>query len=142
MEENIRNLKEILSIPLLISLLNGLFNLFLVLTTLLKYDVTQCRMIELMTRAFIGIVNIVPLVICSSKIPENMMKIKETFGLLIEKHQLHFRHKGKGFSILKRIERKNEIYLSAYGMIDFRRSFLLTAFGSLLTYGLLVSNLE
>ncbi|GBN96900.1 hypothetical protein AVEN_191357-1 [Araneus ventricosus] len=57
-----------------------------------------------MIRTLFGSVMMISLVITSSKIPENMLKIKETAGLLIEKHQLYFRHKEEGISILKRIE--------------------------------------
>ncbi|KAF8766506.1 hypothetical protein HNY73_019560 [Argiope bruennichi] len=140
-EENIRLLKKILSLPLFVILLNSLFNLYVVLTYCLKDKIPPCMMVELTVSALTGVIIISSLIIHSAKISENMLKMKETINFLIEKHQLHIQDKGREMSILKRIEKKDIIYLSACGMIDFKRNLLLTAFGSLFTYGLIIFKL-
>ncbi|GBO45833.1 hypothetical protein AVEN_41516-1 [Araneus ventricosus] len=141
-EENVRLLKLILSTPLFVILLGSFFNLYVVLAYSRYEEVPSCMIVELVVNAFTGVGIISFLIICSSKIPENMLKIKETASLLIDKYQLNIMNKGKAICILDRIEKKNVIYLSACGMIDFKKSLLLTAFGSLFTYGLLILNLE
>ncbi|GBO19144.1 hypothetical protein AVEN_166038-1 [Araneus ventricosus] len=141
-EGNLRLLKLILSTPLFVILLGSLFNLYVVLTYSLHEKFPPCMIVELVVNTFTGIGIILFLIICSSKIPENMLKIKETASLLIDKYQLNIMNRGKAISVLDRLEKKNVIYLSACGMIDFKKSLLLTAFGSLFTYGLLILNLN
>ncbi|GBN00899.1 hypothetical protein AVEN_274077-1 [Araneus ventricosus] len=141
-EENVRLLKGILSTPLLFISLWSLFNLYVVLTYSLHLEVPPEVIVELVVNAFTGVGVISFLIICSSKIPENMLKIKETASLLIDKYQLNIMNKSKAICVLDRIEKKNVIYLSACGMIDFKKSLLLTDFGSLFTYGLLILKLN
>ncbi|GBO21180.1 hypothetical protein AVEN_161144-1 [Araneus ventricosus] len=94
---------------------------------------------EAVTRIYLGatasrgIAGITLMVIYSSQIPENMMKIKAAAGHLIEKYQLDVFNGEKVYCTLDRIEKKEVIYLSAWGMVDFKKSFLLTAFGTLIT---------
>ncbi|GBL99864.1 hypothetical protein AVEN_162856-1 [Araneus ventricosus] len=141
-EENILLLKKILSSPLLVILLSSLFNLLVALTYSLKDEVPPCMMVELTVSTLTGVIIISSLIVRGSNIPENMLKIKGTAGHLIEKHQLNILDKGREIYVLKSIERKETIHLSACGLVDFKRSLLLTAFGSLFTYGLIILKLD
>ncbi|GBM99395.1 hypothetical protein AVEN_16059-1 [Araneus ventricosus] len=142
-EKNIRHLREILSVPMFLILLCCFFNLYVALTYGIGNKLTSNDIIiEFVTSVFVGIAGITLLVIYSSQIPENMLKIKASAGYLIEKYQLSVFNSGKVYCTLDRIEKKEVIYLSAWGVVDFKKSFLLTAFGALLTYGLLILQLK
>ncbi|GFQ83064.1 hypothetical protein TNCT_193721 [Trichonephila clavata] len=75
----------------------------------------------------------------SSKIPESMSKIKATVEVMLDENKFHDSDEKKAQFLLKRIEKKSIIYLSVCGMVDLKRSFLLSAFGTLFTYGILIS---
>ncbi|GFY70656.1 uncharacterized protein TNIN_321061 [Trichonephila inaurata madagascariensis] len=92
--------------------------------------------------ASIGIFVIVSLTICNSRIPEMMLKIKATTGSIIDKYKFDkLTYKGT-IDVLERMEKKDVIFMSACGMVHFKRSFLLSAFGALFTYGILLVNLK
>ncbi|GFY62865.1 hypothetical protein TNIN_278951 [Trichonephila inaurata madagascariensis] len=75
----------------------------------------------------------------SSKIPENMSKVKATVEVMLDENTFLSTDEKKAQFFLKRIEKKSVIYLSVFGMVDLKRSFLLSAFGTLFTYGILIS---
>ncbi|GFR16733.1 hypothetical protein TNCT_493101 [Trichonephila clavata] len=75
----------------------------------------------------------------SSKIPENMSKIKAAIEVMLDEKRFHNSGEKKAQFFLKRIEKKSVIYLSVCGMVDLKKSFLLSAFGTLFTYGILIS---
>ncbi|GFQ69498.1 hypothetical protein TNCT_616431 [Trichonephila clavata] len=77
----------------------------------------------------------------SCRIPESMMKIRRV-GLLIDEHQHDSSKAAEEITLLKKIKKKEIIYLSVGGIVDLERSFLLSAFGNLFTYGLLIYNLK
>ncbi|GFQ83055.1 uncharacterized protein TNCT_193671 [Trichonephila clavata] len=97
---------------------------------------------ELVTNAYPGLVIVVSITVCSSSIPEYLSKIKITVGSLLDNEMFRNINKGKDLTLFKRIERKKVIYMSAYDMVYFKKSFLLSAFGVLFSYGLLVVNLN
>ncbi|GBN83768.1 hypothetical protein AVEN_116946-1 [Araneus ventricosus] len=138
MEKNILHLKEILSVPSFLILACCFFNLYVALNYGLEEDRLSDIIIEFVASVFVGIAGITLMVIYSSQIPENMMKIKAAAGHLIEKYQLSVFNGGKVYCTLDRIEKKEVIFLTACGVVDFKKSFLLTASGALLTYGLLI----
>ncbi|GBM76714.1 hypothetical protein AVEN_229309-1, partial [Araneus ventricosus] len=78
----------------------------------------------------------------SSKIPEAIQQIKETASVLIEKNHLSTLSKGKDVSFLERLEKKEEIFLSAGGMVDLKKGLMLSIVGAFLTYGFLILNLD
>ncbi|GBN16414.1 hypothetical protein AVEN_256445-1 [Araneus ventricosus] len=92
--------------------------------------------------ATMGIMVIVSLTIYSCKIPEAIQHIKETACTLIEKHQMSIMRRGKDVSFLDRLEKKDAIFLSAGGMVDMKKSLLLSITGVLFSYGLVILNLE
>ncbi|GBN83769.1 hypothetical protein AVEN_56513-1 [Araneus ventricosus] len=142
MGKNILHLKEILLVPSFLVLSCCFFNLYAFLSYGLEEDRISDNIIECVASVFVGTAGITLMVIYSSQIPQNMMKIKASAGHLIEKYQLGVFNGGKVYCTLDRIEKKEVIYLSAWGMVDFQKSFLLTAFGTLLTYGLLILQLK
>ncbi|GFY70657.1 hypothetical protein TNIN_321071 [Trichonephila inaurata madagascariensis] len=64
----------------------------------------------------------------------NVMSIALHYSMLSQKKKLRT-------DIFKRMEKKDVIFMSACGMVHFKRSFLLSAFAALFTYGLLLMNL-
>lgn len=87
-----------------------------------------------------GIVMILCYTICCSMIPEKLLQIKKTvsefinecaYGQFITKQNMFY---------LKRIENEKVVYISVCGLFHFTRSFILSALGGMLTYGLLITN--
>ncbi|GFY67213.1 uncharacterized protein TNIN_432601 [Trichonephila inaurata madagascariensis] len=140
-ESKIQLLKDTLSVPLLMILLSAFLNFYTSLSNYYLPDVPPQFVLEAVCNAFTGVVIIAPLTMCLSSVPENMMKIKATFGLLIEKYQLKMKG-GKEIYFLERLEEKDVIYFSACDIVFFKKSFLLTAFGTVFTYGLIIVNLH
>ncbi|GBN08593.1 hypothetical protein AVEN_79564-1 [Araneus ventricosus] len=99
------------------------------------------RLLDICTYSIMDVLFTTGLTIACSMIPENMLKIKTTVEMLLDRHELCNLRKEKEIHILKRIEGKNIIYLTAGDVINIKRSFLLSSSGTLLTYGLLIYNL-
>lgn len=77
-----------------------------------------------------------------SLIPENLREIRDTAANLIEIHGKELDSRSKIYFYLKRIERKDIVHLTACDMINVQRHLLLSCFGALLTYGLLLINMK
>ncbi|GIY87559.1 uncharacterized protein CDAR_224511 [Caerostris darwini] len=132
-------LKDTLSKPLLAALLNGFLNLYLVLSYILQEEVVFIMILELFIFALTGVLLLTSVILCCSGIPEYMMKIKSSLAAIIDRHQVSDATLGREIRLLERMEKKEIIYLSACDMVYFRKEFLLSAFGTVLTYGLLIS---
>ncbi|GFQ71054.1 uncharacterized protein TNCT_249971 [Trichonephila clavata] len=141
-EEKISLLSNVLSTPLFIILLNSFFNLYGALSISLQQNLSPYYVFEMCCCAFTGIVVIVSLTICNSRIPEWMLKIKGTTGSVIDKYKFYKLTDKRTIDLFERMERKDVIFMSACGMVLFKRSFLLSAFGALFTYGVLLVNLK
>ncbi|GFY64003.1 uncharacterized protein TNIN_415101 [Trichonephila inaurata madagascariensis] len=141
-EEKTRLLRDVFSTPLFIILLRSFFNLYIALSTSLRQEVPLYLMVDISSSMFTGVFVIISLTIGNSKIPEYMLEIKATIGSLIDKHKFGKLMDRKEIEVFERMEKKDVIYMSACGMVNFRRSFLLTSFGTLFTYGLLLVNLK
>ncbi|GBM73997.1 hypothetical protein AVEN_21149-1 [Araneus ventricosus] len=141
--ELIHFLNNTLSNLLFIALLIGLLSIYMAL----EYGLNNASYLTIYTveasaSVLTGILILCSLTVCSSKIPEFMSSIKTTAGFLID-HKLSDSISQKNeFLFLKRIEEKSVVHLSAGGMINIRRRFLLSAFGALFTYGILISGLD
>ncbi|GIY16070.1 uncharacterized protein CDAR_126231 [Caerostris darwini] len=99
-------------------------------------------LVEMGSNAFTGVVLIsLPTIYCS-KIPECMSKIKITLRKLIDRLRLRHLDRVREICLLERMEKHDIVYLTACKMVDFKTSLLLSSFGSLFTYGLLVLNLQ
>ncbi|GFQ83060.1 uncharacterized protein TNCT_193691 [Trichonephila clavata] len=141
-EQNIHLLKDTLSFSLFLMLVSGFFNIYTALSYILTYDVPLHICAELSSNACTGAMIIILLTIYCSRIPEYMMAIKGSVGSVIDKNQMHNLNLVGEVRFLTRIENKDIVYLSAGGMINFTKSFLLPAFGTILTYSILIVKLE
>ncbi|GBN89839.1 hypothetical protein AVEN_41986-1 [Araneus ventricosus] len=142
LEENIRLLKQLLSTPLFAILLSCSMNLYGALDLSLGKEIPSSLLAKYFIDASIHSIAIVSLITYSSEIPEAIQQIKETAGLLIEKNHLSTMSRGIELSYLERLEKKEEIFLSAGGMVDLKKSLLLSIAGAFLTYGFLIISLE
>ncbi|GFS99966.1 uncharacterized protein NPIL_589561 [Nephila pilipes] len=140
-EKKIQLLKDTLSVPLFMMLISGFLNFYASISNYYLPEVTPHFVLEAVCNALTGVVIITSLTLCSSKVPENMLKIKKTFGELIEKYQL-MKNSEKEIYFLERLEKRDVIYLTAWDIIYFKKSFLLSAFGSVFTYGLIIVHLR
>ncbi|GIX73458.1 uncharacterized protein CEXT_89551 [Caerostris extrusa] len=97
--------------------------------------------VDLACKIVTGFLMVYPLILYCSRLSESMCRIRETAACLIDQYQFdNFQGKRISF-LLERIEKKDIIYLSACGMINLKRSFLLTAVGAIFTYGILIYSL-
>ncbi|GFY70658.1 uncharacterized protein TNIN_321081 [Trichonephila inaurata madagascariensis] len=139
-EEKIRLLSDTLSTSLFIILLISFCNLFTILAYCLTNVIPRFLLYELCANGFISLIIIYSVTIYCSAIPENMLKIKKTAVKLIDDCVLSELENRKCLTFLERIANKDIIYISAGGVLDFKKSFLLSALGTILTYGLLILN--
>ena len=155
---SVRNLVEFFYIVNLLRKLNNAFThllffiilyhlqaIFIKVLIACREGLTEKSMGEIVIVLYFGICNIVLFVyltICSSLIPENLMKIK-TFV----KNFLNI-FSGSGFVskqnlfYLKRIENEDIVHISVCRMFVVIQKDILSALGIMLTYGLLIINLE
>ncbi|GFR29073.1 uncharacterized protein TNCT_131341 [Trichonephila clavata] len=128
-EEKVRLLKEVFSTPLFIILLSCFFNLYGTLADSLRQEVPLYLKVDISSSVFTYVVIIVSLTVCSSKIPEYMLEIKTTIGSLIDKHKFGKSMDSKEILVFERMEKKDIIYMSACGMVDFKKNFLISLLG-------------
>ncbi|KAG8197539.1 hypothetical protein JTE90_007275 [Oedothorax gibbosus] len=145
--EIVRLLRNALSLPLLLALVISLLNLFISISTLLieSTDVATILAWEMLVTSLNGSIILLTLTLQAAKIPDSLTKIKETARTLLVKHSKHNFQNGitkETMYLLRRIEESELIQLSACGLIEFKKSFLLSAVGGLSTYGLLVLNFK
>ncbi|GFQ73308.1 uncharacterized protein TNCT_282991 [Trichonephila clavata] len=142
LEKKISLLKDSLSTSLFIILLICFCNLFTVLSSCLEEEITSFLALELCSNGFTGVAVIFSLTTCCSKIPDYILRTKMAAKALIDKYVLNEFDYGKTVNLLKIIVEKDAIYLSAGDIVYFKKSFLLSAFGTLFTYGLLIMNFK
>ncbi|GBN93232.1 hypothetical protein AVEN_136267-1 [Araneus ventricosus] len=123
-------------------LLIGVLNLYSAFSAVLQRKVQPQNAIELCCNAATGVIVILSLGFFSCRIPEYMSEIKESIGFLIDTNKAKNLIGVGEVSDLGRIEKKDVVYLTACGGLHFKRGFILSIAGSLLTYGLLISNLN
>ncbi|GFQ83051.1 uncharacterized protein TNCT_193651 [Trichonephila clavata] len=140
-DRKIRLLKDTLSTPLFMILSSAFFNFYTSLSNYYQPEVPPQFILEAVCNAFSGVVIITSLTVCLSRLPENMVKIKATIGSLIENCPWKM-NRGKEIYFLERLEKRDVIYFSACDIVYFEKSFLLTAFGAVFTYGLIIVNLK
>ncbi|GIY69715.1 uncharacterized protein CDAR_219981 [Caerostris darwini] len=97
--------------------------------------------VDLTCKIVTGFLMVYPLVLYCSRLSESTCRIRETAACMIDQCQFDYFQGKKILFLLERIEKKDIIYLSACGMINFKRSFLLTAVGAIFTYGILIYSL-
>ncbi|GIY69711.1 uncharacterized protein CDAR_219951 [Caerostris darwini] len=97
--------------------------------------------VDLACKIVTGFLMVYPLILYCCRLSESMCRVRETAACLIDQCQFDYFRGKRILFLLERIEKKDIIYLSACGMINLKRSFLLTAVGAIFTYGILIYSL-
>lgn len=75
-------------------------------------------------------------------IPLNVIRIKNDVREFLNKYGYDNYKNKQCMYYLKRIENEEVVYVSVCGLFHLTRNVLLTALGAVLTYGLLITNLN
>ena len=121
-----------------------LYGIFLVLLTVsmdttFKYSVAYISFVVLYSTLSITI--FISYTICSSMIPENLIRIKDTVKDFVNGNSSRQFITKQTMFYLHRIENEESLHISACGLFNLTRSFILSALGAVLTYGLLIMTL-
>ncbi|GFT11317.1 uncharacterized protein TNCV_1144131 [Trichonephila clavipes] len=130
--------KDTLSAPLFVTLLISFCDLYVGLSTISHKRVSSFFLVQLGRNVLPGVAIILFVTLSNAKIPECMMRIKTTVAFLRDRYEFGSASKGKEMIVFNRIIKKDIVYLSAGGIVDFKKSFLVTAFGALFSYGVLI----
>lgn len=126
-------------------ILHCLEGIFAVLFAVSLQEIIKITIAQVVNFAYCGILSIIMLVhfsICSSKIPEKLMEIKRTVRNFLNSCGYSHSISQQNLFYLTRIETEDIVYVSVCGMFHVTRSYILSALGLLLTYGLLIINLK
>ncbi|GFR18374.1 uncharacterized protein TNCT_571011 [Trichonephila clavata] len=139
LEKELHVLRDTLSKPLFFVLSACFCSLFMTLTTYLEYRIIPLMgiLVILANHVLTSLTIVVFVAHFVTRIPEYMCKIKTEAGFLMDEHQA-LRKRSNEIDLFEIIRRKEILYLSAGG-VYFKKSFLLTAFGTFFTYGLLIA---
>ncbi|GFQ87643.1 uncharacterized protein TNCT_514071 [Trichonephila clavata] len=137
-EIKLYNLKDALSAPLFVILLISFCDLYAGLSTILYKRVSTFFLVQLGCNVLPGVAIILFVTLFNARIPASMMRIKTTVAFLRDKYEFGSASKGKEMLVFNRIIKKDIVYLSAGGIVDFKKRFLVTAFGAMLSYGVLI----
>ena len=141
----VQNLSEHIKNVSLFIVFYGLHGIFLTLLLIsskkfhfsdYEYSITQIYFFSC------NIIIIAMYTISSSLISENMMKIKRTVKEFINRYFCKRPDTEEYLFYLKRIENEEIVHISVCGLFYLTRGFLLTALSAILTYGLLLVNLN
>lgn len=136
-------LNDSLSIPLFVLVLGNCFRFFSVMTLwYLKRNLIFSEVTEFVGNFIAAGVAILALAVCGAQNPEKMRDIKITTEKYINTYGGHYYTRPKILFHMKRIEKKEIIYVTACGVITFERRLALSLFGCMFTYGLLVINIQ
>ncbi|GBM85653.1 hypothetical protein AVEN_150181-1 [Araneus ventricosus] len=136
----IHRLKAVLSVPLFLLLIDGFLILYIGILFRLRHLDRRLNLfyIDLVSKLLTGSLILSSITLYSSRIAEYLMQIKTTAEDLVDQSGGYAFYGKNAPFLLHRIESKNVIHLSACGIVDLKRSFLLAAFGIVLTYGILI----
>ncbi|GFQ99628.1 uncharacterized protein TNCT_200311 [Trichonephila clavata] len=137
-EKKIRLLSEVFSVPLFVMLMISFFDLYIAMFLYLRTNSPFVNWPEIFLNALTSLVILFSLTLFGSKIPEYMLQIQKTAKLLINKCDVSRSEGVKQLYLLRRILKNDVIYLSVGGMVDLKKSLLLSAAGTFFTYGLLL----
>lgn len=122
--------------------LQGIFTVLLTISLNDIYNNRPVYRIVVMYYFLCSTVMILSYTICSSMISGKLTRIRKAARDFMNSCGYdHFVSKQNLF-YLKRIESEEIVYLSACELFYLTRSFMLSAFGAILTYGLLITNLK
>lgn len=138
----LREFKTTFSAPLFVLILCSCamtLNSFFILVLLKEWYFRVVLEISIYTT--LGTTLLIALSLCGSLIPDGLMEIRETYEDLIERYE-YLGTNNELLVRLKRLERKEIIYMTACGIINIRRNLIFSVFGTLLSYGLLIINIS
>lgn len=140
--QNINEALSILSFLIVSHSLQGIFTVLLTPTLDKTYTNNFIYLIPVTYYFTCSIVMIIMYTICSSMIPNNFLRIRKTATEFINRHGYGHVAMKQNIFCLKRIEREEIMYISVCELFHLTKSFILSALGTILTYGLLVANLQ
>ncbi|GFU27361.1 hypothetical protein NPIL_662201 [Nephila pilipes] len=108
----------------------------------LRKELTPLLLFELCSNGSTSLLMMFFLTTCCSRIPGYMLRIKTKAKVLMDNQVLRGLEGSKNMYLLNRISKKDTIYLSAGGLLDFKKSFVFSTFGTVFAYGLLILNLS
>lgn len=141
--EMLRELKSVISVPLLILLLTNFLGVFIALSSMMIIKNLEIySKFEITVSCVAGTCKLVALSLCASLIPQYMTEIRFIAEKLVDRYAKQPVKKFDDIFYLKRIERKESIYMTACDVVDYDKNLILSVFGALFTYGLLIINFE
>lgn len=121
--------------------LEGIFEILLTVS-LQYYSITIDRLVHLVCFGVYSVSILVCFTISSSMISENLLEIRRTVRNFINSYGYSNLISKQNLFYLMRIETEDIVQISVCGMFHLTRSYILSAFGLVLTYGLLIINLK
>lgn len=119
--------------------------LFIVLLHSTQGDIYNASLFGILLLLYSGIcsiIMIVALTICSSLIPESLIEIKTVVRDYINDPNYTYTISKRNLFYLNRLECEDIVHISACGMFQLTRGFILSALGLMITYGLLFINIK
>ncbi|GBN58832.1 hypothetical protein AVEN_122493-1 [Araneus ventricosus] len=141
-EDKILLLQAIMSKPLFLILSIGFLSFYSSFMAFFLVEYDAYDLTEVVSNCFTATTIIVSVTIYRSRIPERILEIKRTIRSVIDEQKAANQMIEREISALVRIEQKEVVHLTACGLVYLERTFLLSAFGTVFTYGLLISNLK
>lgn len=122
--------------------LHGVFSVLLTMSIDGLYKFNTEYLSVVMFYFTFSIIMFLSYTICSSMIPENLIMIKCTVKEFINEYSTIMYITKQNVFYLQRIENEEIIYMSACGLFHLTRNFILSAFGAIFSYGLLITSLK
>lgn len=140
----IRKIRDIFLVPISVLIMCIIMDLFtvLLLWMLLDYEVNVYRFLANMLYFVPVSGTLVAISFFGGRIPEILLKIRWVVGTLIDKYESENVENREIMFLLKRIETKDIVTVSAGEMVTINRKLILSTFGGLFTYGLLLFNMK
>ncbi|GBN09872.1 hypothetical protein AVEN_31842-1 [Araneus ventricosus] len=120
-------------------------NLYLVLVTYFKIEdrgFSTAVSWECFARLILGSLTVVGVVLCASRISSQVRRIQTSLQLI---HNSLMKDEEKNRRVIEVVKSMIDMefpQMTAYGFVELKPEFIFSAFGSVLTYGLLVLNLK
>lgn len=122
--------------------LTSIFSSILIMSTDIMYlKENPFYFVTILYYTIRNIVAIVAFTVCSSLIPEHLIEIKTLVKCFLNCYPYNDHVSKRNLFYLKRIENQDIVHISACGLLYVSRSFILSAIGLMLTYGLIIFNL-
>lgn len=133
---------EKLSLLIIFYGLEGIFSVLLTISFKGLPNIHAGYLIIVIYYSTISAIMFVSYTLCSTMIPLNVIRIKNDVREFLNKYGYDNYKNKQCMYYLKRIENEEIVYVSVCGLFHLTRNVLLTALGAVLTYGLLITNLN